>query len=104
MRSIYNYSLRNIYRKRNSERFKKLYRANLFAGQLLWYWINTALFFVAVYFSPQQVAVTHGKRVCYAFGFNFIMIALRVQYSGVTMERFNPFRRTILLTWALLIS
>lgn len=71
---------------------------------MLWYFINALLFFTAVYISPQQIAVTHGKRVCYAFGFNFILIALRVQYSGVTLERFNPFRRTILLTWALLIS
>ena len=31
-------------------------------------------------------------------------MTLRVQLSGVTYEKFNPFRRTTLITWAVLIS
>jgi len=38
----------------------------------------------------------------YAFGFQFILMTLRVQLSGVTLDRFNPFRRTSILTWAVL--
>ena len=44
------------------------------------------------------------RRVMYAFGFQFILMALRIQLSGVTRERFNPFRRTTIITWAVLIS
>jgi hypothetical protein len=47
---------------------------------------------------------THPRRVMYAFGFQFILMALRIQLSGVTQEKFNPFRRTSILTWAVLIS
>lgn len=47
---------------------------------------------------------THPRRVMYAFGFQFIILSLRIQLSHVTHDIFNPFRKTNLLTWALLIS
>jgi hypothetical protein len=33
-----------------------------------------------------------------------MLVILRMQYTLVTMEKFNPFRRTILVTWSLLIA
>ena len=47
---------------------------------------------------------TNPRRVMYAFGFQFILMTLRVQLSGVTLEKFNVFRRTSLITWAVLLS
>jgi hypothetical protein len=47
---------------------------------------------------------TNPRRVMYAFGFQFIMMALRIQLSGVTRERFNPYRRTTVITWTVLIA
>ena len=66
--------------------------------------MNAGVFLVAAYYSPENVMNTNPRRVMYAFGFQFILMTLRVQLSGVTHEKFNPFRRTTLLTWAVLIS
>ena len=45
---------------------------------------------------------THPRRVMYAFGFQFILMTLRAQLSGVIQERFNPFRKTSLIAWVVL--
>jgi hypothetical protein len=47
---------------------------------------------------------TNPRRVMYAFGFQFILMALRIQLSGVTREVFNSYRRTSLFTWFVLIA
>jgi len=66
--------------------------------------MNAAVFLIAAYYSPAHIMETHPRRVMYAFGFQFILMTLRVQLSGVTHDKFNPFRRTTLITWAVLIS
>lgn len=98
------YSLRNIYLKRSSKQFQTVYQFKLFLSHVLWYFINAAIFLLAAYFSPQDIMKTHPRRAMYAFGFQFILLSLRIQLSGVTQERFNPFRRTNLICWALLLS
>jgi len=40
----------------------------------------------------------------YAFGFQFILMTLRAQLSGVIQERFNPFRKTSLIAWVVLAA
>ena len=70
----------------------------------MWYAINAGLFLTAAYLSPEDVMRTHPRRVMYAFGFQFILMAFRLQLSGVTHDIFNPFRRTSLITWAVLIA
>lgn len=47
---------------------------------------------------------THPHRVNYACAFNYVMVTHRMMYTHVTEEKFNPFRRTGLITWALLIG
>lgn len=73
-------------------------------SHVLWYFINAGIFLIAAHQSPENVMVTNPRRVMYAFGFQFIMMALRIQLSGVTREKFNPFRRTSILTWGILIA
>lgn len=46
------YSLMNIYQKRNSEHFKKLYVREFFISHFSWYIINAIIFTTAVYLSP----------------------------------------------------
>jgi hypothetical protein len=40
----------------------------------------------------------------YSFGFLFVLITLRVMFSGVTFIRFNPIRRTLVLTWIVILT
>jgi hypothetical protein len=94
----------NIYQKRETAHFKKLYRKEYFISHVVWYMINASIFFAAAWLSPQNIVATHPRRVQYAFGFQFILIALRVQFSGVTLDKFSPFRRTSLLVWSILLS
>lgn len=48
--------------------------------------------------------VSNPRRVMYAFGFQFILMALRIQLSGVTREVFVPFRRTSVFAWIVLLG
>ena len=73
-------------------------------SHLLFYPINVTLFLLACYFSPSNIMSSHPRRVQYSLGFQFVLVCLRMQYSAVTLEKLNPFRRTCLLTWALLIA
>jgi hypothetical protein len=68
------------------------------------YFIHAGLFFAVTWYSPSNILATYPRRVCYAFGFNFVMVTHRMQYTHVIMEKFNPFRRTVLFTWGLLIA
>lgn len=97
-------SVKNIYVKRKSEQFKAVYQLPYLISHALWYFINAGVFLVAASHSPEDIMTTNPRRVMYAFGFQFILMALRIQLSGVTRERFNPFRRTSIITWAILIS
>jgi hypothetical protein len=67
-----------------------------------WFFINAGFFLTAAYYSLSNIMNNYPRRVMYAFGFQFILMTLRVQLSGVTLDRFNPFRRTSILTWAVL--
>jgi hypothetical protein len=70
----------------------------------LFYYIHTAIFVTTAYYSPSNIMSTHPRRVLYAFSFNFIAVTHRMQYTHVTMEKFNPFRRTVLISWGLLLA
>lgn len=69
---------------------------------MLWYFANAAIFLTAARLSPANIMESHPRRVMYAFGFQFILMALRIQLSGVTREVFSPFRRTSLFAWVVL--
>lgn len=94
----------SIYAKRNTQHFKKIYSTEYFISHVLWFIINATLFISAAWLSPQNIMGSHPRRVQYAFGFQFILLALRVQFSGVTLDRFSPFRRTSLIVWSALLS
>ena len=99
----YMYSMMNIYKKRNSKHFALVYNPALLVCNVLWYFINAGIFFAAAYFSPSNIMTTHPRRVMYAFGFQFILLTLRVQLSHVIQAKFCPFRRTHMLTWSILL-
>ena len=40
----------------------------------------------------------------YSFGFSFILITFRCILSGITKHKFNPLRRTLLVTWCTLLA
>lgn len=90
--------------KRNSKQFLAVYQVEYILSHFTWYFINAAIFLAAAWHSPSEVMTHYPRRVMYAFGFQFILMALRTQLSGVTQERYNPFRRTSIITWVVLIS
>lgn len=52
-----------MYKKRNTDRFKKLYKPNYFIAHIAWYFINAAVFLTAVWYSPSNIMSTHPRRV-----------------------------------------
>lgn len=98
-------SVKDIYFKsKGNSHFKKVYSLPFFISHLSFYLINSGLFLFASRMSPANIMLTHPRRVMYAYGFQFILMTLRIQLSGVTLDKFNPFRRTTLVTWAALIA
>lgn len=97
-------NLRNIYLKRNGEHFKKVFAWHTFIAHFGWFFISAILFYSAAAISPAKIMETHPNRVLYAFSFIFIMVIHRMQFTHVTLEIFNPFRRSILISWGLLLS
>jgi len=44
------------------------------------------------------------RPLMYTFGFLFVLVTLRTMLSGLTKHRFNPFRRTLLVSSSVLLS
>ena len=81
----------------------KIFDWKYFLSHNAFIWIHNAVFFFATYYSQANIMSTHPRRVLYAYSFIYICVTHRMQYTHVTMERFNPFRRTVLLTWGLML-
>ena len=94
----------SIIRKSQTEHFRLIYKRSYFIAHMSFYVLNCAIFFAAAYLSPSNILNNHPRRVQWAFGLQFIIVTIRMQYTHVTLERFNPFRRTVLITWSLLIA
>lgn len=90
--------------KRKNEHFKAVYEKRFFIAHVIFFLINMVIFMVACYVSPSNILSTHPRRVQWAFALQFIIVTIRMQFTHVTLEKFNPFRRTCLLTWSLLIA
>jgi hypothetical protein len=97
--------VKNIWQKRGSKHFQAIYSLPHLLAHLAWYFLHAGVFLLAAAHSPGRgVMEEHPRLVMYTFGFQYILLALRFQLAGVTQERFNPFRRTTILTWAVLIA
>jgi len=81
-----------------------MYTLPHFAAHNLFYPLHLAIFTVAAYYSPQNIMSTHPLRVIYAFSFNYAVFIHRMMYTHITQEKFNPFRRTVVLTWGILLA
>ena len=102
--STHCFSILGVLKKTDTQRFKQLYSAEFLFSHVIWFPLNSFIFLAAAYTSPQNIMSSYPRRVEYAMGFQFILVCLRMQYTSVTMEKLNPFRRTNLLTWSLLIA
>ena len=91
-----------IYSKKHFSHFKQLWDPTYFTMQVLFYFISLFTFYFAEVYSVNQVWRTHNRAIQLGHGLQFIYISLILQYSHVTMEKVNPFTRTITLTWILL--
>ena len=92
-----------MYQKRINSHFKAVFEVKYFIAHIMFYFINISLFIIAAYFSPTNIMERNPIRVFYALGGQYLLVTFRMQFSMVTLEKFNPFRRTVLVTWAILI-
>jgi hypothetical protein len=51
-----------------------------------------------------EVIKENPRPIAYAYGLQFLVVTLRMQYSHVVHEWFNPFRRTTIFAWCLCIA
>lgn len=59
--------------------------------------------FIAYIYTPGSVASSvYTKSAMFAFGAHFVQVQLRMLVSSVLADLFNPYRRTILIGWALM--
>ncbi len=89
---------------RESEHFKQIFKWKYFIVHSTFYLVHLSIFGFAVLYSPTNIMSKYPRRVNFAFSFIFIQTVHRMQYTHVTMERFNPFRRSTLITWALVLA
>ena len=95
-------SLWNIFAARRSAAFTQLYSLPHFLSHLLWYPVTLLLFLLLADALRDQPRIS--LPLMYAFGFAFVLVTFRCMLSGITKHRFNPLRRTILVTWVTLLA
>ena len=101
---IYTYGLSgliNIYYARGKAHFKAIFKPQFFMAQVIFYFFNVYTFMMMELYSPTEVWKTHPRTIGICFGFIVIYVVLRMQFSHIIHAQVNPFRRTILLIWAL---
>lgn len=92
----------NLRANRESEHFIKRYRPLSFLAHASIMVVLCSMF-LGYSFIPGSVAATQYTRtMLFAYGGQYIQIMLRMLVSSVVHDVFNPYRRTILLGWALM--
>jgi len=64
--------------------------------------VTFLLFFIVADTLRDQPSIS--LPLMYSFGFAFILITFRCMLSGITKHKFNPLRRTLLVTWCTLLA
>ena len=73
-----------------------------FKSHVLWYPATLILFYIVADTLRDQTSICFP--LMYSFGFSFILITFRCMLSGITKHKFNPLRRTFLVTWCTLLA
>ncbi len=71
-------------------------------SHLLWYPVTFLLFYIVADTLRDQPSIS--LPLMYSFGFVFILITFRCILSGISKHKFNPLRRTLLVTWCTLLA
>ncbi len=90
-----------IYRKQGNLQFKRVWHYLYFMAQVIFWPISFGTFALASYYSVGEIWKTHNRAIQLAHGLQFLYVTFIYQYSLVTLERVNPFRRTIVFSWIL---
>lgn len=96
------FSLWNIFAARHSAPFGQLYSLPHFLSHLLWYPVTLLLFLILADTLRDQPLIS--LPLMYSFGFAFVLVTFRCMLSGITKHKFNPLRRTLLVTWVTLLA
>ena len=71
-------------------------------SHLLWYPVTFILFYIVADSLRDQPSIS--LPLMYSVGLLFILITFRCMLSGISKHKFNPLRRTLLVTWCTLLS
>ena len=87
--------------RNTSEHFKKIFSWKYFLAHNFFWYFALFTFTVNQMYSTTDIWLTHYRAIHHCFGTQFLLVALRMMFSYVSLSKVNPFRRTIVLTWIL---
>ena len=94
----------NLWHGRKKEEFKRMYAGKKsLVAHLTYMLVVCSVFLGYSLIENNQVTKLYPKLLMTAYGSHFLQGTLRAMISGVTLEVFNPFRRSNVLMWILMI-
>lgn len=94
----------NLWHARKNENFKKMYAGKKsFISHISYMIVVCSVFLGYAMIENNQTTKLYPKLLMTAYGSHFLQGTLRAMISGVTLEVFNPFRRSNILMWILMI-
>ena len=94
--------INNLRASRNNEHFVKRYRPLSFLAHSSFMIVLCSIFMSYSFIPGSVAATTYTRTMMFAYGGQFIQVMLRLLVSSVVHDIFNPYRRTILIGWALM--
>ena len=88
--------------RNTSEHFKKIFNIKDFICHNFFWYFALFTFIINQVYSSTEIWLTHYPAIILCFATQFLLVALRLMYSYVSLSKVNPFRRTIVLTWSLI--
>ena len=92
----------NLWHCRNNEHFAKRYRPLAFFGHCAFMFALIGIYLGYTLLPGSVASTVYPKTTMLAYGGQFIQVILRILVSNVIQDIYNPYRRTILLGWALM--
>ena len=94
----------NLWHSRNDEHFQKRFELKMFIAHCSYIFLLCGLYLGYSLVPGSQAATLYTKTMVLAYGGQFCQVILRMLVSSVIQDIFNPYRRTILAGWALMIG
>jgi hypothetical protein len=101
--SVFQQFASNVWHGRNSPHFEKRYNAKSFIAHASFMIVLVAVYAAYTSLSQSGASVNCTKSMLFAFGGQFLQVLLRLLVSDLTSDIFNPYRRTTLLCWSLML-